>query len=208
MAISGKLGAVFVQADAAPVSFSNEPMADTGDGKTWRITDASKAYWAPDFPALVEVSDDDITYSPAPDHRIELGGHVVFAESQAGRFVRVSGQAVTLEQAGGFYNWSLDLEGDDEDATTFASAGWKEFRPTLKGFSGSAEAYWGERRMFDALQSGESLILAFYVERGASLTRFEGLGIITGDNIDGPVDGIVAEQVNIKGTGPIYYREG
>jgi len=48
-----------------------------------------------------------------------------------------------MVQAGGFFNWSVDGDADDEDATTFASGGWKEFDRTLLSWSGSAEAHWG-----------------------------------------------------------------
>ena len=134
-----------------------------------------------------------------------VGGFVVFDTALgANDTVTVSGKALTLIQAGGFFNWSIDGDADDADATTFASQGWKEFARTLKGWSGSAEAYWGDTQFFDSL--GKTVVVKLFVDAGEAQDCLEGFAIINGDGIENPVDGLVQESVEFTGTGPLYLR--
>jgi hypothetical protein len=116
----------------------------------------------------------------------------------------VSGKALTLIQAGGFFNWSIDGDADDAEATTFESGGWKEYKRALVGWAGSAEAYWGDTRFYESL--GETVVLKLFVDAGPSQDCLEGFAIINGDGIENPVDGLVQESIDFTGTGPLYIR--
>jgi hypothetical protein len=116
----------------------------------------------------------------------------------------VSGKALTLIQAGGFFNWSIDGDADDAEATTFESGGWKEYKRALVGWSGSAEAYWGDTQFYDSL--GKTVVLKLFIDAGPSQKCFEGFAIINGDGIESPVDGLVQETVEFTGTGQLYLR--
>ncbi|HHT47372.1 MAG TPA: hypothetical protein GX004_08860 [Firmicutes bacterium] len=133
------------------------------------------------------------------------GGFVVFDNAlAAGDEVEVSGKALELIQAGGFFNWSIDFDGEDADATTFKSEGWKEFVRTLKGWSGSAEAYWGDEQFYDSL--GKIVVVKLFVDAGPAKDCLEGFAVINGEGIENPVDGLVQETVDFTGTGPLYIR--
>jgi hypothetical protein len=133
------------------------------------------------------------------------GGFVVFDTARdAEDEVTVSGKYLTLIPAGGFFNWSIDGDADDAEATTFESQGWKEFARTLKGWSGSAEAYWGDEQFFDSL--GKTVVVKLYIDAGPAQDCLEGFAIINGDGIESPVDGLVQESVEFTGTGPLYLR--
>ena len=93
---------------------------------------------------------------------------------------------------------------DMQEKTTFQSNGWKEFEPTIKGFSGSAEAFWGDEKFF--LTLGTEVIVALYLNESTGL-RYEGYAVISGDGISTAVDELIQETVEFTGDGPICYRE-
>jgi len=111
---------------------------------------------------------------------------------------------VVVEQAGGFFNWSIDPDSEDLDATTFESGGWREFKAGLLQWSGSAEAYWGDARFAAAL--GELIVVKLFIDAGPSQDCFEGWALLKGDSIEVPVDGLVERTIEFTGVGPLYPR--
>jgi hypothetical protein len=204
MAIAGMTGAVYVSdVNTAPISFTDEPCTGDVTRKRFQIDDPSLRYWSPNT-VTVEVEGIAVTSGFILE---SVGGTVVFEEARdIYDEVTVSGKALTLVQAGGFFNWNLDGDGEDVDATTFASEGWKEFVRTLKGWSGSAEAYWGDTQFFDSL--GKTVVMQLFLGSGEDKTCLEGMAIINGDGVETPVEGLVQETVDFTGTGPLYIREG
>ncbi len=203
MAITGMTGAVYVSdVDAAPVPFSNETCAGDSERKRYQIDDPNLRYWDPEQPVLVEIDGAPV----ADGFKLEgAGGYIVFKEAiPLGAEVTASGQALTMVQAGGFFNWSLDGDADDADATTFASGGWKEFVRTLLRWSGSAEAFWGDHRFFNSL--GKTVVVKLFTDAGEAQDCLEGYAIITGDGIESPVEGLVEESIDFQGTGELYIR--
>jgi len=203
MSIVGMTGAVYVSdVNTAPVSFLDEPCTGDAEYKRYQIDEEDYRYWDPSVPVLVEVNGSPVSTGFTLEH---AGGFVVFDEAlDELDEVTVSGDALTLTQAGGFFNWSVDGDADDADATTFASGGWKEFKRALVGWSGSAEAYWGNTQFFDSL--GETVVVKLFVDAGPAQDCLEGFAIINGDGIENPVDGLVQETVDFTGTGPLYIR--
>jgi hypothetical protein len=60
------------------------------------------------------------------------GGSVKFSSSTGG----------TPALVGDLREWSLNVEADMFEVSTFGSSGWKEFQPNLNGASGSLSGYW------------------------------------------------------------------
>ena len=203
MAITGMTGAVYVSdVNTAPTTFSDKPCTGDAERKRYQITDANLRYWDPDTPVLVEVNGVSVSTGFTLEH---AGGFVVFNTALGvDDTVTVSGKSLTLVQAGGFFNWSVDGDADDAEATTFASQGWKEFKRTLIGWSGSAEAYWGDTRFFESL--GKTVVLKLFIDTGPAQDCMEGFAIINGEGIESPVDGLVQESIDFTGTGPLYIR--
>ena len=203
MSIVGMTGAVYVSdVNTAPVSFLDEPCTGDAEYKRYQIDEEDYRYWDPSVPVLVEVNSSPVSTGFTLEH---AGGFVVFDEAlDELDEVTVSGDALTLTQAGGFFNWSVDGDADDADATTFASGGWKEFKRALVGWAGSAEAYWGNTQFFDSL--GETVVVKLFVDAGPAQDCMEGFAIINGDGIENPVDGLVQETIDFTGTGPLYIR--
>lgn len=203
MAITGMVGGVYVSdSSIPPVPFLDGATTADVERKRYQVTDPAHRYWVPGEKITVKISGAEVTDGFTLEY---AGGYVVFDEAlTVDDIVTVSGKALTLTQAGGFFSWSIDADGDDEDATTFKSGGWKEFVRCLKGWSGSAEAYWGDTRFFDSL--GQVVIVKLFVDAGPAQDCLEGFAIINGDGIENPVDGLVQETVDFTGTGPLYVR--
>ena len=203
MAIAGKVGAVCVSdVNTAPVSFSDEPCTGDLQRKRYQIDDVALRYWDPNTPIIVEVD----AVPVASGFALELaGGYIAFEDALlVENVVTVSGKALTLIQAGGFFNWNVDGDADNADATTFKSEGWKEFVRTLKDWSGSAGAYWGDTQFYDSL--GQLVVVKLYINSGPSQDCLEGFALINGDGIEAPVDGLIEESIDFTGTGPLYVR--
>ena len=202
MSISGKVGAIFMQTADAAVVFTDAPMTDSGDHAIYYITDGVKRYWDKETAVTVEVDG-----TPVTNFTVQYpGGRIVLDTPLTGvEVVTASGKYLTLAEVGGFYSWNLDMESDMADITTFASNGWKENEPTIKGFKASAEAFWQDDVLSDNL--GIELALVFYVD-DVNLYRYECFGKISGDSIGAKFSEIISEKIEIQGNGQLYYRAG
>ena len=199
-AIAGKIGTIYMSTDAAAAAFTTEAMTDSGDHTTYYITNDAKRYWDKNTAVIVYVDG-------TPETAVTIqyaGGRVVFDTPLAGtEAVTVTGASLTMAEAGGFYNWGLDMSTEMSDATTFASNGWKENLPALSEFTVSAEAYWLNGDFIDIL--GTEVVLALYVDE-ASDYRYEGFAIISSDSVSESVNEIVMETIEFSGNGNIYYN--
>jgi hypothetical protein len=211
MAISGFLGGIYVS-QGAPVAFTNQTLTDTAATRLkYRISDASKRYWDKNTPVVIQQSingGSTWTTVAASDYFVDyIGGEVTFlAARAAGTLVRGTGASLTIQQVGGFFNWSLDIEMEFEDSTTFESNGWKESTPTLLSSTGSADRYWATTADFFNLL-GSDLILVLYLDKNTS-RRYEGLFKLSSNSVETPVDALIEESIDYESTEKIYYREG
>lgn len=207
MAIAGKVAAIHKESGAS-AAFVDAATTANATYTRYTITNAANRYL--DRNVAVTVKKNSVIQTTG--FTIEYaGGVVVFAAALAPTdTVTVSGNAFPMAQVGGAFNWSLDLELETEDVTTFASGGWREVLPTLKGFSGSAEMFWLDGSFFSELTSpeGAEMVLVFYVDSGPSKLRYEGYARLAGVGVETPVDAIVRQTLEFTGDGPLYYREG
>lgn len=186
-------------------------MTDISGNRTkYRISNASKRYWDKATPVVVQQSTDGgATWStvPATDYTVAyVGGEVTFTTARpSGAQIRVSGAYYNVTQVGGFFEWSLDIERQVEDATTFESNGWSEGLPTLLSASGSASRYWATSNEFFSLL-GQEVILVLYVDK-TSNKRYEGYFRITTQSVETAVDSLIEESLDFQLTGELYYRE-
>lgn len=203
MSIAGKLGAVFIDTGAAPIVFTDEPTTGNTAFTRYAITDTGMRYWDKGTPVLVEVSGSSVLTG----FSIEYAGGVVVFDTPLGELdvVTVSGAHLTVDQAGGFFNWTSDLGMDISEITSLGND-WKEHLATVKEFRASAEKYWGNEDFFDRL--GSEMIIVLYIDPDTIKARYEGFGIIDSDGVEVSVDDVINETIEIQGTGPLYYREG
>jgi hypothetical protein len=203
MPLAGKVGAVFLQTEAEPVAFIKESAAGNLQRTVYTIENEACRYLDKNAPVVVYVNDMVVSGGFTVEH---LGGVVRFLTPLLeGDTVTVSGKSVKVDQAGGFFNWSAELAADTAEVTTFASDGWKEYLPAVKGFAASAESYWADGRLSERL--GREIIVALYLDAGPGKKRYEGYAVIASDSIELAADDVVNEGIEFEGSGNLYYRE-
>lgn len=207
MALSGTVAAVYRQTTAAGTAFADQATTNTdGVYKRYQVTAAADRYWDKTQAVTVKVNGTIQTTGFTLEY---LSGFVVFAAARASTdTVTVSGTALAVDQVGGMFGWKLDTDADMEEVTTFASGGYKEYMATLKGFSGSADAYWTDTDTADFMTNGEEVILVLYTDDTANKDRYECFAVLKKDSIDTQTKAVVKETINFEGDGTLYYREG
>lgn len=106
-------------------------------------------------------------------------------------------------------NWTLDIEADMLDSTSFDSNGWRQFIAGLKQWSGSFEAKWkvsgdttGQKALQDALLGGTVLSIKLDVN---GTNNYSGSALVSTQSIETPVDDIVNSNFDYQGTGALAY---
>jgi len=211
MAISGSVAAVYRQTTAVGMAFVDAATtAVAGTGITpytrYQVTTVADRYWDKSQAVTVKVNGVIVTTGFTIEY---LSGFVVFATARASTdTVTVSGTALAVAQVGGMFGWKLDMDVAMEEVTTFSSGGYKEFVAGLKGFSGSADAYWTDTDTADFMSNGEEVILVLYTDDTANKNRYEGYAQLKKDSIDVQTKAVVKDTLNFEGDGTLYYREG
>ena len=198
-ALSGKLGAIYVQTTDAPVAFTSEATT-TSDHKSYTITDRSKRYF--DEVSGIAVHVDSIIVIPSYINYVT--GTVYFDTTQTG-VVTISGHYLQIAQRGGFTGWKMEVVAETKETTTFEDNGHKTFLATLDTFTASGDSYWFDYRFKNSL--GQKMVFVFYVDTVNTGTRYEGFGFIDKNSINLNVADIVKETINIQGHQSIVYLE-
>ncbi len=117
-----------------------------------------------------------------------------------GGAVKVNGQKVAE-----ISNWSMDLEADDIDVTSFDSNGWKEYIAGSRGWSGSFEGNF----VPDDTEGQGALILAWVNSQNVELQldvnediSFSGSAMIT-LSMEAAVDDKVSFSCDFQGSGEL-----
>ena len=198
-ALAGKAGAIYVWDGNASTTFTDEACTNSGDNTTYYITDDTKRYWDDGTTVTVEVDAVPETAFTA----VYAGGRITFDTPLTGtEAVTVSGKYYTMEQQGGFTNWSLDQSSNLADSTAFEGNGWKTFLPTIGEFSVSAERHWFNGEF---LSRTSKCALALYIDYSNDY-RFDCFAYLTSDSIECPTDDLVNESIEFAGEGVLSYN--
>lgn len=202
MALSGSVGAVYVQTSAAGVAFTDLATTAESGLKRYYITDRTKSYW--DKTLAVTVKKNAVIQTSG--FKIEYAGGFIEFDSAllGGDVVVVSATALTVSQVAGFFNWKLDVSTDMVDATTFADGGWKQFIPVVKGFGGSAEQFWADSTFLTNLGSAD-MIVVLYVDVVNKL-KYEGYVKFSKDGLGATPADLLVEGIDFQGSGDLYYH--
>jgi len=114
-----------------------------------------------------------------------------------------AGYDASVSWAGGHANavvnaheWSLTVEADELDKTTFASTGWRSYRGGLKNWSGSMTVHLDDTAALPA-PGAAATSLELVVATGFG---FKGNAFCLSINPSAPVGGLGACTVNFRGT--------
>jgi len=199
--IQGKLGAVY-RANGVSVAMTNEATNSSAGYTKYTIASTTKRYI--DDSVSVTVKKNGVTVTSG--YIIEYaGGVVVFSTPLINTdVVTVSGNYFNIVQCATFFNWKIDFETELKDVTTFASGGWKEVQPTIKGWNGNCEGYWCDGTFISLL--GQRMILVLYIDNSTN-KRYEGYVYFKKNSITQPTNDVVKESVELLGDDPLYYHE-
>lgn len=130
------------------------------------------------------------------------GGSVKFSSSTSGVPALV----------GDLREWSLNVEADMFEISTFGSSGWRQFQPNLNGASGTISGYWNVQNS-SAMKAIQEHILSQSTDpatldllvSNSEQNGYTGSAYVTQINPGAAVDGIVQFNANVTYTGPVYY---
>ena len=113
-------------------------------------------------------------------------------------------------------DFTLTIASGALDATSKDSAGWKEHLPGLKEWSGSGSANYlqetsgvGQTSAYAALIAGSNLGVVLYqgsslgTIAGTSQQKWTGTAVVTGWDVESPLDGAAVLKICVKGRGAI-----
>lgn len=130
------------------------------------------------------------------------GGSVKFSSSTGG----------TPALVGDLREWSLNVEADMFEISTFGSSGWKNFQPNLNGASGQVSGYWNVmssttmRAMQTHLLSQSTDPAKIQLKVGGSTSwGYTGSVWVTSISPGAAVDSIVPFTANITMHGAVTY---
>jgi len=122
--------------DQTPVALTAEPMAAMdADRKIWRVAARAKRWLNPATATTVKIDSSAV----APQAIVHAGGFVRFASGvAAGSSVTIDGQYFTaVNKLAGAKQWSLDMQADELDVTSWDSGSWREFMTVIKSATAS-----------------------------------------------------------------------
>ena len=130
------------------------------------------------------------------------GGSVKFSSSTGG----------TPALVGDLREWTLNVEADMFEISTFGSSGWKQFQPNLNGAQGSISGYWNVENS-TSMKAVQTHILSQSTDpatldllvNNTDGNGYTGSAWITGINPQAAVDGIVSFSANITYDGAVAY---
>ena len=115
--------------------------------------------------------------------------------------VRVGATNAVLE----IRSYSVEETADTVEDTSMGD-GYRTFKTTLKGWSGSIDVFWDETDTTGqgALVPGSEVAIRFYPEGPTATDVYlTGQAIVTGKTITGSFDGMVESTITVQGTGAL-----
>jgi hypothetical protein len=203
--IAGWKGAVYLSSTTATPFTGAATSAD----------DAYKVYTVTDKPYLdpgtaIKVKRGGVEVNKTEYQVAYAGGKIEFQNAQESTdVITVDGATLTAAEFGECREWSLDIEQDLEETTTFGNE-FKTFQSLLRGASGSFSRwhYPDTTHWFITRINAETpLLLVLYLdaEHATVNSRFEVTARLTSEGVTAAQSGFVEESISFQVTGPINY---
>jgi len=210
MALAGKDANVYITASTPTTSLAEAFNAVGGSSVSHQITASTKRHWEriPDTVgrprmlvagSTVGVPSYDVNY---------VQGIVTFASTVSGA---VTGDVEWLTSASiaEGREWSLTVDRDLFEVSTFDSGGWRDYQENINGAQASVARYWstgggGGGEFFDRINVDQDVILSLRPDQAAG-DAYEGYAKITANSVAAAVDGIIGESIDFTIDGALYY---
>lgn len=210
MALAGKNANVFITATTPTTAAAEAFSAVAGSSVSHQITAAANRHWTRDpntagrprmlvNASTVGVPSYDVNY---------VQGIVTFASTVSGT-VTGDVEYLTASSVAEGREWSLNVDRDMFEISTFDSDGWREFQQNVNGAQASIGRYWstgglGGGDFFDRINADLDCVLEMYPSSTAG-DKYEAYAYITTDSIATAVDGIVGESIDFTIDGALHY---
>jgi hypothetical protein len=205
--LHGNQGTMFYR--SGYISASTIAFVD-GSASPDTITDSGSGFVAGGFVAgTIEVSstssnDSEYTVSSVATGVLTLDAGDALSSEGAGAAII---QMVPGVELGGFFNWSLNHDGEVHDITDFGDGTVRTFKAGLTTWTATAERWWltgGASADTDPAVGAAVFLRMFTVYTAAPNTTtnyyYEGSAIVTNHSPATPVDGIVQGSLSFQGT--------
>lgn len=210
MALAGKDANVYITATTPTTALAEAFSAVAGSSVSHQIDSAAHRHWTRDpntagrprmliGGSTVGVPTYDVNY---------VQGIVTFASTVSG-VVTGDVEYLTASSVAEGREWSLQVDRDMFEVSTFDSGGWREFQQNVNGAQASVARYWstgggGGGDFFDRINTDTDCVLELYPSSTAG-DRYEAYAFITSDAIGAAVDGIVGESIDFTIDGAVYW---
>lgn len=196
MAARSGLG-VRLNVTGAPVPIVNEAAANTGDNKTYRITNAARRVWDPTIAVVVNVA----AVPTAEAYTINrLKGEVTFAVANGARgVVTVSTSYLPLALAAEAKGITLRAMSANLADTAFGDLDVNRVPGVHRDCSATVTRWTSVDKYFsDALEAGSVIVLELLADAGATILARARL-LVSGDGYQAPHDGLQEESIDLEG---------
>jgi hypothetical protein len=203
MATSGIVAGIYVPTSASSAMTDEATTANVARTRYQVTTSARRVI---DPAATTVVKEDGTTLSSALYTIEYVSGTIVFAAARgAGVAITVTSRYWALAEAGGLKSFKVSAGAALLDSTDFAGDGWRTFVAGPRDWSVTADGYWLTDAWFNRL--GSVVYVYFFLDKGTSKRRLEGLVFTSGDDVSGDAGELIAESLKFDGSGPLVYRE-
>lgn len=203
MAIAGYNSKFYVTTYPS-VGFTNITLTDTGDHKTYTISDQTKRYLDKDVPVVIQKSTDGGTTWPVLSSGFTLSrvnARIIFSTTQTALFRIASANYLPVSQFGDAAQVEYAGKIDTEDVTRFNTTGAKSFIPTLAMGMLKCMSYWTNTARVQALLDRSLLVVSFQLVSG---NYYEGYCYTTDSTLKAGVKGAVDEDLTFQLTDSFF----
>lgn len=208
MAIAGKNANVYITAQTATTSLAEDFDLVSGTTATYQIVSSSKRHWDVTSATRPRILVSASTVG-VPSYDVNyVQGIVTFSSAPASTAVTGDVEWVQASEVAEGRAWQLNVTQDLFETPIFGSGGWRTFSPNVVGatvnISRYAQGTTDGAEFFDLLNTDSQFIVELYADETAA-DKYEAYGYVTQDSIQGSVDGVFEESVDININGAVYY---
>lgn len=205
MPLAGRNADVKVTSLTATTS-TGEAATLSGSGLVVSINDNTKRHWDPDSVTRPVLYLNSTAVSSTAYTVNNVQGRFEFSSTQSTGTYTADVEYLSVSSVAGGREWTLNVEADMFEVSTFGSGGWKQFQPNLNGASVSIGRYWNDSTFLDYLTVDNArFVVELLPKNGSTEARYEGFARVVSDNPQASVDSIVSETINMEIDGQLYY---
>lgn len=191
-----------IKVSSAAVSFTGEAFTNSGDNKTYQITNAAKRVW--ERAATITVKKDAVVQSPTLYTLNRLSGKVTFTADQGAGVITADGSYLPMSLAAEANRWRLAFLGANADVSIFTDDDVKRLQ-MRQDVSGTLGRWWVDAYFHDVLTAGDPIVLEMFLDGGTTPTA-KAWAILGKKDVSGEQRSPIEELVEIEGAADVDGR--